>query len=136
MPVIGNGDVRAAEDVVRMLDRTGCQGVMIGRGALRTPWVFHRAFIRLTTGRTVPEPSYEEKLRVILRHLELLQKHAGERATVQCMSRRISWYGKTMGHTRGLRERIRTSQTSAAMAVALREALRCSPTRENRILAS
>ena len=107
MPVIGNGDVRTPEHVVNMMQRTGCRGVMIGRGAMRAPWLFRRASALLETGLCPPEPTMEEKLRIILRHLDLLIEHRGEQAAVECLRRRISWYGKTMGHVKRLKETVR-----------------------------
>ena len=115
IPVIGNGDVTEPEHVAAMMSQTGCKGVMIGRGAMRKPWLFHQAAALLAHGAGASEPGFPEKLRVILRHLELLVTHAGEREAVLCMSRRISWYGKTMGHIKLLKETIRVAQDSQAM---------------------
>jgi nifR3 family TIM-barrel protein len=123
IPVIGNGDILEPEDVPRMMESTGCAGVMIGRGAMRAPWLFRQGLEVLERGDAGPEPSHEEKLRVIMRHLDLLLEHAGERAAVLCMSRRISWYGKTMGHIHALKETIRTATSTTAMRAALRFAL-------------
>ncbi|MHC5022344.1 MAG: tRNA dihydrouridine synthase DusB [Planctomycetota bacterium] len=112
IPIIGNGDVTEPEHVVRMMEATGCAGVMIGRGALRTPWIFARAAGLLRTGLVTTEPTRSEKLRVVLRHLELLEEVAGEAAAVRCLNQRISWYGKTMGHVKPLKEAVRTARTS------------------------
>lgn len=111
IPVIGNGDVREPEDVPRMMRATGCAGVMIGRGALRTPWLFARAWEQLQTGRPGREPSMLEKLHIILMHVDLLVCYAGERIAVETMNKRISWYGKTMGHVKPLKEAVRLSRS-------------------------
>lgn len=70
IPLIGNGDVCDVEDVRRMLD-TGCDGVMIGRGAIGNPWVFQRSREYLQTGKVPPLPSAKERFDLILRHLAL-----------------------------------------------------------------
>ncbi len=119
IPVIGNGDVTEPEDVVRMMAATGCAGVMIGRGALRTPWLFRGAWDRLTTGETPAGLTVGEKLDVIERHLDLLLELAGERLAVRCLRQRISWYGKTMGHVKPLKEAFRTATDASTMRSAL-----------------
>ena len=119
IPVIGNGDVTQPEHAARMIRETGCAGVMIGRGALRTPWIFRRTAALLETGVLPPEPTRAEKLRAILRHLELLVEHTGERNAVLLLNRRISWYGRTMGHVKPLKESIRLARTSSDMRITL-----------------
>jgi nifR3 family TIM-barrel protein len=121
IPVIGNGDVTEAAHARRMMERTGCAGVMIGRGSMRKPWIFAAAAELLRTGRPLPEPTFAEKLGIALRHLDLLLEHHGERYAVLCMSRRISWYGKTMGHVKPLKEAVRTASSTAQMRSALEE---------------
>lgn len=121
IPVIGNGDITEPQHVTRMMEYTGCAGVMIGRGAIRTPWLFRRAEVLLRTGIAGEEPTQVEKMRIIRRHLELLVEHLGEHDAVLCLSRRISWYGKTMGHIKPLKEAIRLAKTSAEMFAALDE---------------
>lgn len=122
IPVIGNGDIRTPADAKAMMQITGCAGVMIGRGALRAPWLFAQTEELLRTGLPgagVPgadlpgaELTRAEKLRIILRHLDLLIEHAGEDAAVRCLNTRISWYGKTMGHIKELKETIRLAKTA------------------------
>ena len=107
IPVIGNGDVTEPEHVPALMRASGCAGVMVGRGALRTPWIFRRALDMLRTGVASPEPTIGEKLRCIRRHVELLEAHHAPDHTLHCMRSRISWYGKTMGHVRDLKERVR-----------------------------
>jgi len=67
IPVIGNGDVRGPDDAVRMLRQTGCDGVMIGRGATRNPWVFQQIAARLSGG-SIPEPTLESRRQLIVEH--------------------------------------------------------------------
>lgn len=119
IPVIGNGDVTQPEQVPELMRIAGCAGVMIGRGALRTPWVFDQAWTLLRTGTAAPEPTHARKVQCILRHVELLQRYHSDEHTLHCMRSRISWYGKTMGHIKPLKEAVRTAVTPHEMRVAL-----------------
>lgn len=118
IPVIGNGDIASPEDAAHMLEYTACEGVMIGRGAMRAPWIFDDVAMHLQ-GETVHERCREDKLKVILRHLELILKYKDERAAIHCMTNRIALYGKTLGHVKPLKERVRLAKS----AVEIREAL-------------
>lgn len=71
MPIIGNGDVRSGADALRMLERTGCDGVMVGRGALGRPWIFKHITHYFETGETLPEPTRVERAQIALRHAQL-----------------------------------------------------------------
>jgi tRNA-dihydrouridine synthase len=134
IPVIGNGDVTEPEHVQAMMRATGCAGVMIARGALRTPWIFRRAWDLLRTGRVGPEPSLPEKIAIIERHLELVLEHDGEREALHMLRSRIASYGKTMGHVKPLKEAIRTATTAGQMRAALVEwRLRVSDVAEPRL---
>ncbi len=119
IPVIGNGDITQPEHVTQMMDYTGCDGVMIGRAALRTPWLFHQADVLLRTGIAAPEPTFAEKIDIIARHLELMLAHHTEREAVKRLNTQISYYGKTMGHIKPLKEAVRTATTAAEIRAAL-----------------
>ena len=119
IPVIGNGDVTRPEQVPNLLKQSGCCGVMIGRAALRTPWIFEHATHLLRTGELPPEPSVNAKLRMILRHLDLSTRYQTERAAILSMRKRIAWYGKTLGHMRPLKEAIRLGESLSMMRDAI-----------------
>ncbi|MCI0364895.1 MAG: tRNA dihydrouridine synthase DusB [Phycisphaerales bacterium] len=119
IPVIGNGDITEPEDVTNMMDLTGCRAVMIARGAIRAPWIFRQAQALLQLGEPGPEPDHDEKIRIISRHFELLMEHLTEREAVLSMNRRVSWYGKTMGHIKPLKESIRLAQSAREVRQAL-----------------
>jgi tRNA-dihydrouridine synthase B len=119
IPVIGNGDITEPEHVLQMMRATGCKAVMIARGAIRAPWLFRRAWNLLKSGDCGPQPDNLEKIGIMLRHLDLLLEHAGEREAVLCMSKRVSWYGKTMGHIKPLKEALRLATSASQMRNAL-----------------
>ena len=94
IPVIGNGDVRSAQDAKRMMDETGCDGVMIGRAVQGYPWLFHEAKQFLQTGLVPAPPSLEERRAVMLRHANDMVKLLGENIGVREMRKHLCWYAK------------------------------------------
>ncbi|AUO06359.1 tRNA-dihydrouridine synthase [Paenibacillus jamilae] len=94
IPVIGNGDVVTPEDARRMLDLTNCDGVMIGRGALGNPWMLYRTIEYLQTGKLLPDPSPEEKIRIAILHMDRLVALKGEAVAVREMRKHLAWYLK------------------------------------------
>ncbi|WP_334075514.1 MULTISPECIES: tRNA dihydrouridine synthase DusB [Paenibacillus] len=99
IPVIGNGDVVTPEDAKRMLDQTGCDGVMIGRGALGNPWMLYRTVEYLKTGVLLPEPGAEEKIRIAILHMDRLAALKGEAVAVREMRKHMAWYLKGLKGT-------------------------------------
>ncbi len=96
IPVIGNGDVLSGADAQRLLDITGCDGVMIGRGGLGNPWIFKSVENTIAGKGPLPEPTGLLKKQALLRHLELELKHREERTVVYYMRRIACWYFKGM----------------------------------------
>lgn len=94
IPVIGNGDVNTPEGARAMLDQTGCDGVMIGRGALGNPWMLYRTIQYLDTGVLIPEPGPEEKIKVAILHMDRLIALKGEAVAVREMRKHLAWYLK------------------------------------------
>lgn len=94
IPVIGNGDVVTPEDARRMLNETGCDGVMIGRGALGNPWMLYRTVEYLKTGQLLPDPLPQEKIRIAILHMDRLIAIRGEDVAVREMRKHLSWYLK------------------------------------------
>jgi tRNA-dihydrouridine synthase B len=78
IPLFGNGDVTTPEDVKAMFE-TGCDGVMIGRGAIANPWIFKQSKHYMKTGSLLPEPSIEEKIQMCIEHLKLNVEDKGEK---------------------------------------------------------
>ncbi|MGA0174348.1 MAG: tRNA dihydrouridine synthase [Phycisphaerales bacterium] len=120
IPVIGNGDVTEPVHARELMRLSGCRGVMVGRGALRAPWIFRGIQQELQGNRWI-EPSVREKVQVIRRHWELAVRYLGEGRALRCLSQRISWYGKTMGHVKPLKEAIRLAESGDAVESVLQE---------------
>lgn len=108
MPIIGNGDARSGEDARRMMDYTGCDGVMIGRAALGRPWLFQHIAHYLETGVALPEPSRAERARIALRHarLTLETTNLPEHVAVREMRGQISKYQLDAPGSRRARNRL------------------------------
>ena len=108
MPIIGNGDVRSGADALRMLEETGCDGVMVGRAALGCPWLFHHIEVFLATGMELPEPSRAERARIALRHAQLTlgTTYLPERVAVLEMRGQISKYRLDKAGSRQVRNRL------------------------------
>jgi len=106
IPVIGNGDVRSAQDAMNMLDGTGCDGVMIGRAIQGNPWIFREAKQLLEAGVVPSPPSLEERKAVMLRHLEDMVNILGENRGVCEMRKHLCWYTKGLQGGAEFRTRI------------------------------
>jgi tRNA-dihydrouridine synthase B len=123
IPVIGSGDIFTAPDAKNMLDSTGCDAVMIGRGALGNPWLFSQIQHFLNDGELLPEPSLEERIRVCLEHAELSVKEKGEYVGLVTMRKHVAWYTMWMPHSRELRQKIFTLETMHEVKQAFEEYL-------------
>jgi len=106
IPVIGNGDVFTPEDAKRLLDHTGADGVMIGRGALGNPWMLYRTVHYLTTGELLPEPTPGEKMRIAMLHLDRLVALKGESQAVREMRKHLAWYLKGLPNAHKVKDTV------------------------------
>ncbi len=103
IPVIGNGDIKTCYDAKKMLDETGCDAVMIGRGTLGNPWLIKEIIAYLTKGIVLKEPTIKEKIKVIKRHISLLEKQKGEKLMLLEMRSHIPWYLKGIKNSKELK---------------------------------
>ena len=115
IPVIGNGDVDSPEAAKRMLAETGCDGVMVARGAKGNPWIFKRITEYLETGRIPPKPSREEVKAMMLRHGEMMLEFKGEAAAMREMRKHVAWYTAGWPHSAALRNDINAVETMEAL---------------------
>jgi tRNA-dihydrouridine synthase B len=114
IPVIGNGDVAAAEDVLRMRERTGCAGVMIARGSFGNPWIFRQARALLSGHPKPPDPAPAERFQAALEHAHLTLAIEGDTPRVAREFRKhLGWYTRGLPGSAALRERLHQVGTLA-----------------------
>ncbi len=106
IPVIGNGDIMCADDGIRMLEETGCDGIMVARGARGNPWLFREMDCRRRTGECSPRPSREEFCREILRHAQMLCEQKGEYTGMREMRKHVAWYTAGLPGSAAIRSRV------------------------------
>lgn len=116
IPVIGNGDIWKPEDAKRMMEETGCDGLMIARGARGNPWLFSRINHYLDTGELLPEPDREEICQMILRHAQLQVAQKGEAIGMKEMRKHIAWYTAGLPHSAGIRRECNLVETVSDLA--------------------
>ena len=121
IPVIGNGDVKSPQDAKRMFDETGCDGVMIGRGALGNPWIFKRTAHYIRTGELLPEPAFEERIEIARQHLRMIVDLHGEERGIREMRGQLVWYIKGMTGAAALRRTATQASNLAEMESAFSE---------------
>ncbi len=124
IPVIGNGDITDENSAKHMLDYTGCDGIMIGRGAEGNPWIFERVIHFLETGEKLPHPSIEARADKMEEHLRLLVKFKGEYRGIQEARKHMSWYIKGITGGARLREIINKASSFDEMMAVIKEMLR------------
>ena len=106
IPVIGNGDVIDEESAKYMLEYTGVDGIMIGRGAMGNPWIFEQIEHYLRTGEKLPRPTNQQKYEILKEHIELDIREKGEKVALNEMRKHISWYTKNMKDSSSFRNEI------------------------------
>lgn len=121
IPVIGNGGVTHPQHVSEMLEKTGCDAVMVGRAALGNPWFFKNALHYFKTGDELPPPDVHEKISMMVRHLRLKVKCDGERRGVLEMRKHIGWYLHSMPHSARLKDAVNRAVTHAEVETLLKE---------------
>ena len=121
IPVFGNGDIHTVEDGLRMLKETGCDGLMIGRGADGNPWLFQR-LAAVLEGKPLPaEPTLEQRLEQVREHLHMLVDFKGEVIAVKEMRRHVCTYLKGMPKAAEYRSRFHQMDTEAQFLSLLEE---------------
>lgn len=115
IPVIGNGDLLTAEDVVRMKEETGCDGFMIARGAQGNPWIFKQILHYFETGEQLPRPSLSEVGDMILRHAQMMIEYKGEYTGIHEIRKHAAWYTGGYPNSARLREHFNSVETYEAL---------------------
>ena len=119
IPVIGNGDVFTPEDAKNLFEFTGCDAIMVGRGAQGNPWIFKRILHYLSTGEVLPEPTAQERFALALRHGRMLIDYKGEYIGVREMRKHMAWYMKGLPGVAQLRGKINGTESLAEMEALL-----------------
>lgn len=125
IPVVGNGDVRTAQDVIRMRRATGCDGVMIARGSFGNPWIFQQARDLLSGTRPRPIPGAAERFAVALRHAQLQVELQGDSPrTAREFRKHLGWYTRGLPGAAALRDRLHRVESMAEVERTFRDYLR------------
>lgn len=106
IPVIGNGDIKTAEDVIAMEQQTGCDGFMIARGAEGNPWIFRQILHYFETGEKLAKPSFAEVTEMLLRHAKMQLEFKGEYTGIREIRKHAAWYTAGYRNSSKLRGRI------------------------------
>lgn len=94
IPVVGNGDIFTAKDAANMYEYTGCDFVMVGRGAMGAPWIFRQINAWMFEGVTVPDPPLSERMRVLMKQAAMTVEDKGEKNAMREMRKHAAWYMK------------------------------------------
>lgn len=126
IPVIGNGDVVSAESALALRTQTGCDGVMIGRGAQGNPWIFSELIQYERTGKLPPRPDYAAIRDMMLRHARMQIEFKGDYLGIREMRKHVAWYTKGLKGSAKLRDDINKTETYAELEKLLSERI-CPP---------
>ena len=121
IPVIGNGDIKTEDDAIKMFEKTGVDGIMIGRASLGNPWIFKKILYFLENGKKMPEITPDEKLRVLKEHFDLLIENKGEYTATREIRKHVAWYIKGLKNASVMRDRINMVQTKEEFDSILKE---------------
>ncbi len=119
IPVIGNGDILTPEDAKRMLEETGCDAVMIGRGVLGNPWLVKQTVDYLETGHYHQQISLQEKHQAILEHMNRLVHNRGEKTAILEMRTHAAWYLKGLPHASHTKQQVVEAKTKVELETIL-----------------
>ena len=115
IPVIGNGDINCAADAKRMLDITGCDAVMIGRGARGNPFIFREVLTLLRDGKTCPPPTVDEKMNALKKQINMLCNQKGEYIGIREARKHVAWYIKSLPESAAVRNDVCKAESLDAL---------------------
>lgn len=121
IPVIGNGDLLTAEDVIAMEKQTGCDGFMIARGAEGNPWIFRQILHYFETGEQLPKPDFSEMTEMLLRHAKMQLEFKGEYTGIREIRKHAAWYTAGYKNSSKLRGRINEVENYEQLEALFRE---------------
>lgn len=111
VPVIGNGDVTSPEEAIKMLKETNCDAVMIGRATLGNPWIIKKCVEKLENDIDIPDPSYTERIDMILKHYNLLKENTNEKTALLEIKTHALWYLKYIPNSKEIKRQISVAKT-------------------------
>ena len=120
IPVLGNGDIYTADDAIRMMEETGCDGVMIGRGAMGNPWLFAEICARLD-GREFRPPTLEERMNTAMEQVRSMLDEKGQRVGLAEAKKHVAWYCHGVNGAAAARARIMTATSYEDMEATVYE---------------
>ena len=120
IPVIGNGDIVDEETAYQMFEKTGVDGIMIGRGSFGNPWIFRNIIHFLITGEKLPSPTNSKRLNIIKEHIDLAVEEKGEIA-IKELRKHIAWYTKNLKNSSEFRNSINMIETKEQLIKTLNE---------------
>lgn len=126
IPVIGNGDIVDGKSAKRMLDETGCDFLMVGRGALGRPWLFSEINSYFENGTVSDEPDIAERMAVMIKHIELICKYKGERVGMREARKHAAWYIKGIRGAAAFRQEVGTLSDMDQLHELARRVIACS----------
>ena len=115
IPVIGNGDVTSPESARQLMETTGCDGIMIGRGVQGNPWIFRQILHWMETGEEEPKPDLDEVKAMILHHARMLVDYKGTYTGIREMRKHVAWY--TAGYPNSAKLRARVNEIESLEAL-------------------
>lgn len=115
IPVIGNGDITDGISAAKMIEDTGCDYLMVGRGALGRPWVFSQISAYLKDERVLPEPPVSERMRIMVKHIQLICEYKGERIGIKEARKHAAWYIKGIKGAAKYRQMVGTLESVAEL---------------------
>lgn len=125
IPVIGNGDIVDGASAKKMLEETGCDFLMVGRAALGAPWIFSQINAYLETGEILPEPTVEEKMQIMLTHIEKLCEYKGDYIGMREARKHASWYIKGMRGAASMRQEIGKLENMSELRALSQKVIEC-----------
>ena len=123
IPLIANGDVSEPEDALSLLNETNADGVMVGRGCQGRPWIFARIEALLERGEAMPDPPVDERMKIALRHINLIVEHKGEHIGILEARKHAAWYIYGLRGAAALRNDINSAVTLEKMTEILQKAI-------------
>jgi len=104
VPVLGNGDIFSPKDAQNMFEKTKCDAVMVGRGAMGNPWLIYRITSFINKGVKISEPSVMDRIKLAVKHVELAVRYKNEKIAIKEMRKHVAWYFKGLPHAARMRD--------------------------------